>query len=103
MRRDLETSLPPPVRARSLMVVLRNSPYYLGQFSDEERSGYDRLVEESLTLLAATGYDAVAMGADFGVEDFADAAHLAPSGGDKLAALVAPRVKRIAARLGYVQ
>jgi hypothetical protein len=100
MRRDLEASLPPPVRRRTLMVVLRNSPYYLDQLSGAERVGYDVLVGQSMALLAETGYDAVAMGGEFTVEDFSDAAHLAPAGGDKLAALLEPRIRGLAARLG---
>jgi hypothetical protein len=84
------------------MVVLRNSPYYLDQLSGAERVGYDLLVGQSMALLAETGYDAVAMGGEFTVEDFSDAAHLAPVGGDKLAALLEPRIRGVAARLGYL-
>jgi hypothetical protein len=42
------------------------------------------------------------MGGEFTVEDFSDAAHLAPGGGDKLAAILEPRIRGVAARLGYV-
>jgi len=42
-------------------------------------------------------------GETYTADDYADASHLAESGGAKLAAELAPKVRGLARRLGYAQ
>jgi hypothetical protein len=101
--RELETALPAPLRRRTLIVVVRPSPFYVDRLTAEDRLRFDDLLRRSVRILEEAGYQAVAEGDEFTADDFADALHLTPSGAAKLAGLVAPRVRSMAERLGYVR
>ena len=94
--------LPPGLRGRTLMLVVPYSPYYRAQLTlaeqEEYRHGQSALVRE----LNKVGFPALEAGTDYTAEDFADCKHLAESGGKKLATEVAPAVRLLAQRLGYV-
>jgi hypothetical protein len=51
--------------------------------------------------LERIGLAALEVEASYGEEDFVDRVHLSEAGGRKLAAEVAPAVRRLARRLGY--
>jgi hypothetical protein len=103
MTAELETSLPLAVRQRTLVVVDRPSPHYVDLLTGEEQATLGYLVERTVSALQDAGYEATSMGQDLTAEDYADLVHLVPSGGAKLAALVAPRVRALAERLGYTR
>jgi hypothetical protein len=54
-------------------------------------------------MLLARGYAALDYGEKFTPEDYADRTHLAPAGGEKLADTVAPAVRALAEKLGYLR
>jgi hypothetical protein len=83
------------------MVVVPESPYYVGRLSPDEQRHYHVLGRLTAEKLEAAGFAALDPGAIFSPEDFADEKHLTASGGAKLADLVAGRVRRMAAELGY--
>jgi hypothetical protein len=103
IRRDLETGLPPAVRRRALIVVVRPSSFYVDLLTGEEKLRFAELMRGSVSVLKQAGYEAVAEGDEFTADDFADFLHLGPSGAAKLVDLVAPRIRAMAERLGYVR
>jgi hypothetical protein len=92
---------PEPDRKRTLLVIVPESPYYVGRLSPDEQGHYRALGRLTAEKLEAAGFAALDAGDIFSAEDYADSRHLAASGGAKLAALVAGRVRRMAAELGY--
>jgi hypothetical protein len=103
VRRDLEAALPPAVRERTLIVVAQPSPHYVDQLTRDERARLAGLVRQSIAVLEEAGYEAMEEGDGLTAADFADRIHLAPAGGVKLADRLAPRVRAMAERLGYVR
>jgi hypothetical protein len=69
----------------------------------EERRLYDLVVERTVALLREAGYESVATGPGYAVGDYHDRVHLTASGGAKLADAIAPVIRDMAARLGYVR
>ncbi len=92
-----------PVRRRSLLLVMWQSPDYLAYLNSEDQAGYARLSRQTVRHLEKFGFRAVEVGKDFQAADFGDSCHLAASGGSKLADAVAPEVRKLARRLGYLQ
>jgi hypothetical protein len=95
--------LPRRLRQRTLIVVDGQSPYYLDMLGAEERRLYDLVVERTVALLREAGYESVATGPGYAVDDYHDRVHLTASGGAKLADAIAPVIRDMAARLGYVR
>ena len=92
---------PRSLRGRTLLLAVRYSPYYEVQLSAAERAGYRAFFPSLVRGLEKLGFAALAVETDCGKEDFFDLCHLNESGGRKLAAKVAPAVRRLARRLGY--
>jgi hypothetical protein len=103
IRRNLEAGLPAAVRRRTLVIVVPPSPYYVERLTAEDQRRFDELLHGSASVLEEAGYEAVVEGNEFTADDFADMLHLTPSGGAKLADLVAPRVAAMAEQLGYLR
>jgi hypothetical protein len=101
--RAIETMTPPEVRERSLAVILMNSPYYADHLSAEDRAQYERTAAATVAAIAHAGLEALLVGAPLEAQDYIDRTHLAVTGGDKLAPIVAARVRALAARLGYAE
>ncbi len=98
---SLEEILPPQIRERTLAFVLLNSPYFVDRLSPAEQADYRRNAEATVAVIARTGVTAVLIGEPLASEDFIDRTHLAVSGGDKIAPIVAEHVRAAARRLGY--
>jgi hypothetical protein len=96
-------SFPGPVRRRTLLLVMWASPHYLQQLAPAERANYARLSRLTARHLERLGLAAQEAGRGYAPTDYADLCHLVASGGYKLAAEVAPRVRALARRLGYVK
>jgi hypothetical protein len=94
---------PEPDRKRTLLVVQTQSPYYVGRLSPDERDHYYALSRLTAEKLEGAGFASLDMADRFTAEEFADDIHLSAPGGAKLAALVAGRVRRLAADLGYAR
>jgi len=95
---DIEKTFPPSLRPRMLMLLSQNSPYHRAQLSAPERARDDAVFAAYAALWREHGVASVIYGTDFAVEDFRDRTHLTPSGGDKLAALVAREIRALALR-----
>jgi hypothetical protein len=102
-QRRAANSFPPAVRPRTLLLVTGLNPSYLGRLSVPERARFARTSRESAVRLEQLGFAALEVGKDCPASDYADSCHLLESGGAKLAAAVAPRVRQLARRLGYTR
>ena len=92
---------PPALGGRTLLLPVRHSPGYERRLSPGERASYQATFPALVRRLEALGFVALDAEAGCGEEDFLDFCHLSESGGRKLAAEVAPAVRRLARRLGY--
>jgi hypothetical protein len=99
--RAADTSFPPAVRPRTLMLLTWFSPHYLDQLSAEERSCYATVSQVTREHLEKLGLAAQEVGPGLLASDYADHTHFAEPGGAKLAVIVASRVREMAQRLGY--
>jgi lysophospholipase L1-like esterase len=96
-------AFPERLRTRTLIVVSRNSPYYVRQLSATEQVRDDLAYRDTVAAWRALGFPATEYGADFSPEDFGDRTHLTASGGRKLAEIVAPEIRRVASQLGFTK
>jgi len=96
-------AFPDSLKRRTLMLISRSSPYYVHRLSPAEQAGYDEAFRDTVGLWRESGYDAMEYGRDFNDDDFGDRTHLSKLGGAKLAAAVAPEVRALAGRLGYLR
>lgn len=101
--RNLWRCFPPPTRQRSLILVISDNPTYVERLpprtQDDYHWGFARLAE----VIRAAGFPALAVGEDFSGDDFIDRCHLTEQGGRALAQAVAPKVRELARRLGYLK
>jgi hypothetical protein len=91
----IDAMFPPAVRARTIMLLNQNAPYYRSRLTPMERSRDDFVFATYEQLWRDRGVVCHTVGANFTDEDFADRTHLAPSGGRKLAHLVADYVRQL--------
>lgn len=89
------------MRPHTLILLMRESPYYLDKLSADERARYDALFPASVEELREVGIEARVAGEGCTLEDYSDRCHLSVSGGRRLAETVAAGVKDVARRLGY--
>lgn len=94
---------PPGLRGRTLLLALRFSPSFVDPLSPSERADYRAAFPLFVRELEKAGFAAVEVEAGYTAADFVDHYHLTESGGRKLAAEVAPAVRHLARRLGYVK
>jgi lysophospholipase L1-like esterase len=99
----LRACFPEPCRRRALLVVLPDSPYYVEQLTPAERARYRDVLPVAVSGLEQAGFVALEAGRGYTVEDFFDRCHLSEEGGRRLAAEVAPAVRRLAKNLGYAE
>lgn len=93
---------PPSLHARTMILLGRDSSFFRDQLTPDELARDEQAITDSLSMLRARGYAAVDYGKGFSHQDYADRTHLAPSGGRKLADTVAPEVRALAKKLGYL-
>jgi hypothetical protein len=101
-RASFERALPPVLRARTLMLIGRDSPHYRNRLTEGERARDEQAIRDTVALYREVGYDALDYGTDFTEMDYSDRSHLTSSGGQKLATAVAAEVRRLAAQRGYL-
>ncbi len=94
---------PDLMRPRTLILIGRNSPYYTSQVDPEIRERDELAIRDTLAGLERLRYESMAYGLDFSAEDYGDRSHLTSSGGEKLAAAVAIKIRAIAVKLQYLQ
>ena len=103
MVRNLWECFPPPTRQRSLLLVMSDNPTYVNRLPDAVRADYRWGVVKLNEVIEAAGFAALAVGGDFAANDFIDRCHLSEKGGKALARTVAPKVRELARRLGYLK
>jgi hypothetical protein len=102
MCQELWGAIPGPFRARTLLLIHSDSPHYLKQLTPAEQEAYHDLAVRQVRVLELAGFASLEVGHGYGIEDYVDRAHLGESGGLKVAAEVAPKVRELARRLGYL-
>jgi hypothetical protein len=98
-----DEAMPASLKARTLVLITANSPYYLRRLSEGERQMVAQSVVDSADIWRQSGYSSMDFGQDYSDTDFGDRDHMTKLGGWKLAARVAPEIKAIAGRLGYLR
>jgi hypothetical protein len=96
-------ALPRALRERTLMAIVHDSSFYIDLQPGDGAEQYRASAVETVRRLKAGGFEAVGVGADFTPADYADRSHLAPEGGEKMAAVIAPVVRGMAERLRYLR
>jgi hypothetical protein len=92
---------PEGLRGRTLIVVMRGSPFYLDRLAPAEQRRYDRVCSGTVRTLEHLGFAALEVGRGYDVLDYADHCHFNDRGGSRLAAAVAARLRDLARQLGY--
>lgn len=86
------------MRGRILIVISSPNPWHLDRLSESDRVRYRLLEEGTIRRWRAKGYEATDAGRGFVPEDYLDLQHFTESGGEKLAASLAPQIEAIANR-----
>jgi hypothetical protein len=96
--------MPMRLRLVTLEIVLLNSPYYLESLNPADRTAFINQADEQARQLQQMGFNqAVVATKDFTADDYIDRVHLSVSGGQKLAARLAPVVRDMAVKLKYLR
>ena len=98
---SIGAAIPSSLRARTLIVLTRNSPHYLTRLTPAEQDRDDLAHTLSVQVWQHAGYEAFDCGRGYTAGDYGDRIHLSTTGGDKLATQIAGEVRRIAAKLRY--
>ncbi len=96
-------AFPAALHARTMLLIGRDSIFFRQQLTPAEHARDEQAIADAVDMLRARGYAAIDYGEKFTAEDYADRTHLAPPGGEKLAATVAPAVRALAGKLGYLK
>lgn len=94
-------AFPDRLKARTLIVLSRNSPFYTSKLSGAEQARDELAFRDCAAAWRELGYAATEYGTGFKEDDFGDRTHLTVSGGHKLAARLAPEIRALANKLGY--
>ena len=102
-RQEVNGSIPEALKKRTLILMSHSSPYYVNKLTPDEieRDGlaYTLAVKE----WEKAGYSSMEYGKDFhATQDYGDRTHLTWKGGEKLAVLVAAKVRDMSKELGYL-
>ena len=93
---------PEAVRSHTLLLVLYDNPTVIERLPADLQVDYHWALTRAAALLQEAGFAALNVGGDFVAEDFADRCHLTEKGGRTLARRVAPKIRAMAKRLGYL-
>jgi lysophospholipase L1-like esterase len=100
-RAAARTAMPDDLKSRTIIMLSRNSPYYVKMLTPEEIKRDDLAYRDGVAAWKEAGYGAAEYGRDFAPEDYGDRTHLTASGGRRLAEIVAGEVATLAKKLGY--
>jgi hypothetical protein len=92
---------PNPFKRNCMVVVSAPMPRYRALLSELERTRENIASDASRKAWSAAGYQQIGFKDEVTDEDYADAVHLDASGGKKLAAVVADKVRSMATDLRY--
>jgi lysophospholipase L1-like esterase len=98
-----EQMTPPRLRGVTLAIIHLNSPYYLDRLDPADREAFVAQAYDHARRLREIGFHrAEVPGTDFTADDYVDRVHSSVSGGQKLAARIAPIIRTMATDLGYL-
>jgi len=100
--RTLANSFPEAMKNRLLLLVPSYAVYDLNQLTAQEQQQCTRICRATVRATESEGIAALEIGDGFEVEDYADLLHFSPRGGDKMAVLVAAKVRERARALGFI-
>jgi SAM-dependent methyltransferase len=96
--------VPPRLREVSIAVILVTSPYYRQRLTAAEQEASLAIARHNAAMLAGLGFRRTLLPTlEFSEDDYVDRIHLSVSGGQKLAAKLAPVIEDVAADLGYLR
>ena len=96
-------AVPDDLKPRTLLMLSRNSPYYLKNLTGDEMERENAAYRDAVAAWKEAGYASAEYGRDFADADYGDRTHLTSSGGRKLAALVAREIQGLDVKLGYTR
>ncbi len=96
MNEGLDAGTVPELRSRSLLVVSSFCTYYLHQLTEHEQQRYAEMRDRTVAGFRSMGFRSIEAGSRFEESEYADLLHLLPPGGERLAGVLAPEIKRIA-------
>jgi len=91
----IEEAFVPELRARTLVIINQNAPYYRERLTAEERARDEFVAAACAQLWRDHGIACEVVGGDFAPIDFHDRTHLSVEGGNRLAEIVARRITRL--------
>jgi hypothetical protein len=100
---DIAGAFPQELKKRTLIVMGYNSPFYLSRLPLDEHERNDLSFKYAVKEWEKGGYSALAYGKDFTIDDAGDRTHLTWHGGQKLATVVAVKVREMSQELGYLK
>jgi hypothetical protein len=101
---ETEATIPPELRRITLGTIHLGSPRFLNQLSADQHAAYIATANYHAAELKKIGFaECVVSGIRYTEQDYVDGLHMSVSGGEKLAAMLAPKVLALAQSLGYIQ
>jgi hypothetical protein len=102
IRKDIDVSLPnEELRRRTVAIVTKFDPSVMASMTQDQREQMATLFNLTGKQIEASGLRCIRFDDSFTEDDYADYVHLTASGGEKMAAKVAPAIRELAASLGY--
>lgn len=99
----VDVTMPPALRAVSIAVVRIENPFLRNMLAPDTQAAIVSQAEAVVARLEQSGFGrALVADSDFVADDYADRLHMVPSGGDKLAKVLAPEVVTLSKKLGYL-
>jgi hypothetical protein len=95
-------AFPQELKKRTLILMGYNSPFYLSRLPPDDLIRNDLSFKKAVVEWEKNGYEALAYGKDFTMDDDGDRTHLTWHGGVKLAKVVAAKVQDMSQKLGYL-
>jgi hypothetical protein len=102
LEQSVNDCFPSVIQKRMVMLVCDTNPYYVNQLTPLERVDYYAQSAKTVEALQRMGVAALEVGKDYPVEAYFDNVHLVREGERRMAEAVAPHVRELARRLGYV-
>lgn len=93
---EIDAAFPAALRPRMLLVLDHYASHYRARLTPEERARQQASYAAAAEVWAAQGIACRVVGEDFTDEDYIDRVHLSGAGGAKLAAELAPHIRRLA-------
>jgi hypothetical protein len=101
-RSEIAAAFPPDLKRRTLILTGHPSPNYIQRLTVSERERDAFFYAQAAREWEKDGYAALEFGGDFTIDDYGDRTHLTWHGGNKLAGMVAAKVRALSKDLGYL-